>query len=180
MSITSKILIFLFILNLMSQNTTIFNFSKDTNKNSWMVVNDDVMGGISSSAIIINTNGNGVFSGSVSLENNGGFASVRHVVKGANLNAHSKFIIKVKGDGKKYQFRCKSRSNERHSYVFDFKTNGDWQEIEIPFSEMYPRFRGNNLNMSNYAGDMLAEIAFLIGNNKPENFKLEIDYINVQ
>lgn len=84
----------------MSQNTTIFNFSKDTNKNSWMVVNDDVMGGISSSAIVINTNGNGIFSGSVSLENNGGFASVRHVVKGANLNAHSKFIIKVKGDGK--------------------------------------------------------------------------------
>ncbi len=180
MSLTSKILIFLFILTLMSQNTTIFNFSKDTKKNSWIVVNDDVMGGISNSTITVNTNGYGVFRGSVSLENNGGFASVRHAVKGANLTAHSKFIIKIKGDGKKYQFRCKARSNERHSYVYDFKTNGDWQEIEIPFSEMYPRFRGNNLNMSNYAGDALSEVAFLIGNNKPENFKLEIDYINVQ
>lgn len=164
----------------MTQNTTIFNFSKDTKKNSWVVVNDVVMGGISQSNININNDGNGVFSGSVSLENNGGFASVRHLVKNAKLTAHSKFIIKVKGDGKPYQFRCKSNLNDRHSYVYEFKTTGDWQEIEIPFSKMYPRFRGNDLNMANYAGDTLTEVAFLIGNNKPENFKLEIDYINVQ
>lgn len=164
-------------LQLMSQ-TTVFKFSNDT-KNNWMVVNDGVMGGISKSKIEVGNNGIGVFSGTVRLENNGGFASVRHSVKKVDLSEKSKFIIKIKGDGKVYQFRCKSHLYDRQSYVFEFKTMGDWQEIEISFAEMHPRFRGYKLDMPNYEGETLAEVAFLIGNKKPENFKLEIDSINL-
>lgn len=179
MSFALKIIIFSIPFVMMSQNNSIFNFSQNAQKNSWTVVNDGVMGGVSNSSIKRNTDGHGVFSGTVRLENNGGFASVRHSLDKIKLSQYSKFIIKVKGDGKTYQFRCKSSSNDRHSYVYEFKTTGDWQEIEIPFSEMYPRFRGNNLNMPNYEGETLAEIAFLIGNKVKENFQLEIDYINV-
>jgi hypothetical protein len=161
----------------MSQ-TTVFKFSNDA-KNNWMVVNDGVMGGISKSKIEVDNNGIGVFSGTVRLENNGGFASVRHTVKKVDLSEKSKFIIIIKGDGKVYQFRCKSNLYDRQSYVFEFKTTGDWQEIEVPFAEMYPRYRGYKLDMPNYEGETLAEIAFLIGNKKPENFKLEIDSISV-
>lgn len=180
MSPSSKTLFFLISSILMSQNTTVFKFSKDTKKNDWMVVNDGVMGGISNSLIVVNASGNGVFSGTVKLENNGGFASVRHSVKNMNVSNHSKFILKVKGDSKFYQFRCKSNLYDRHSYVYEFKTNGEWQEIEISFSEMYPRFRGYRLDIPNYNGKDLEEIAFLIGNKKPETFQLEIAYINVQ
>jgi NADH dehydrogenase [ubiquinone] 1 alpha subcomplex assembly factor 1 len=44
----------------------------------WVVVNDGVMGGVSSSSVTDSADGV-VFSGSVSLDNNGGFASIRSV-----------------------------------------------------------------------------------------------------
>ena len=55
---------------------TLFDFSTATNAPAWQVVNDDVMGGVSTSRFSV-TNGVAVFRGEVSLENNGGFASVR-------------------------------------------------------------------------------------------------------
>ena len=55
----------------------IFDFNKEKNINSWIVVDDVVMGGVSSSRISISKDGNGVFSGHVSLDNNGGFSSIR-------------------------------------------------------------------------------------------------------
>lgn len=164
----------------MSQSSEIFKFSKTTEIKSWLVVNDGVMGGISKSTIQINNEGHGFFSGTVKLENNGGFASVRHTVKETNLNLGDKFVIKIKGDGKVYQFRCKSKLYDRQSYVYEFKTTGDWQILEILFLEMTPRFRGYNLDMPNYPGDSLAEVAFLIGNKVKESFTLEIDYVKVQ
>jgi len=176
-----KNIIFIILLPLqMISQTQLFKFSTDFKNNHWAIVNDGVMGGISNSSLQLNNEKNGAFSGTVKLENNGGFASVRHSVKNFEISKHSKFILKVKGDGKVYQFRCKSNLYDRHSYVYEFKTNGEWQEIEIPFSEMYPRFRGYRLDIPNYSGKDLEEIAFLIGNKKPENFQLEIAYINVQ
>ena len=52
----------------------IFDFSSDTDISSWRVIDDVVMGGESSGNFIINTEGNAVFYGKVSLENNGGFS----------------------------------------------------------------------------------------------------------
>ena len=45
----------------------------DTNRDNWLVVNDNVMGGISESNIRFSENNTLVFQGRVSLENNGGF-----------------------------------------------------------------------------------------------------------
>ena len=45
---------------------------------------------------------------------------------------------------------------------------------------MYPAFRGRKLNIENYQGEKMQEIAFLIGNKKNENFRLEIDKIEIQ
>ena len=44
---------------------------------NWNIVNDDVMGGISRSSLSMNDENNLIFSGYLSLENNGGFASSR-------------------------------------------------------------------------------------------------------
>ena len=41
---------------------------------NWNIVNDDVMGGISRSSLSMNDENNLIFSGYLSLENNGGFA----------------------------------------------------------------------------------------------------------
>jgi len=57
---------------------SIFDFNKNSKINDWITVDDNVMGGKSSSTFEINSDGHGVFKGSISLENNGGFCSVRY------------------------------------------------------------------------------------------------------
>ena len=88
-----------------------------------------------------------------------------------------KLIIKLKGNGEKYQFRVKTNDNDRHSYTTSFVTNGEWETIEIPFNQLEPAFRGRKLDMENYPGNQMEMIAFLIGNKKAEAFNLEIESV---
>lgn len=158
----------------------IFDFSQDSDLSNWNIVDDVVMGGRSNGSFSINDDGNAVFQGKVSLENNGGFSSVRYRFEQKELTNQTKVVVKLKGDGKRYQFRIKSEKYDRHSYIYYFDTTGDWQTIEIPLAEMYPSFRGMKLNMPNYPGKTMEEIAFLIANKKAEAFKLELDSINLK
>ena len=84
----------------------------------------------------------------------------------------------MKGDSKEYQFRIKNKL-DYYSYVAKFKTDVEWQTIIIPVIEMYPYFRGTKLKMNNFNHDYFQQIIFLIGNNKNEKFKLEIDSIEL-
>jgi hypothetical protein len=156
------------------------DFKEKSNIDYWNIVDDGVMGGLSSSQFSIDGNGNAVFSGFVTTENNGGFCSVQYNLKTMALSQKTVFIIRLKGDGKKYQFRVKSKSNDYYSYIYEFQTTTDWQNIEIPISDMYASFRGRTLNIPNYDGTSLAQLAFLISNKRDENFKLLIDKIEVK
>ncbi len=175
MAIIYSILIYLLMNTLM-----IFDFTKDARMQNWNVVDDAVMGGLSAGKMGVSTEGHGLFQGHVSLDNNGGFSSIRYNAGKINLQGHSKFVIAVQGDGKAYQFRVKAKGNEYFSYIFSFTTTGQWQTIEIPFSSMVPSFRGRSVDVPNFPGQSLEEIGFLIGNKKEEDFKLAIDYISVQ
>ncbi len=158
----------------------IFDFDKNSDLSQWTVLNDVVMGGRSSSSILVNAEGHGVFEGSVSLENNGGFASVRYQSELMEVGQYSECVIWLKGDGKNYQFRIKSKEQDSHSYIAKFKTTGEWQTLEINMGEMTPWFRGRRLDIPNYPGNTIASISFLIGNKKAEDFKLEIDRIKLR
>lgn len=158
----------------------IFDFTKDAGLQNWYVVNDSVMGGVSAGKMGVDSEGNGMFQGHVSLDNKGGFSSIRYTAGKQKLTGYSKFVIALKGDGKAYQFRVKTNSNEYYSYTATFNTNNNWQTIEIPFSSMAPSFRGRKLDMANFPGDSLEEIGFSIGNKKDESFQLTIDFISVQ
>ena len=157
----------------------IFDFNKNANITNWYIVDDVVMGGRSNSRLTVNRQGNGVFRGYVSLENNGGFSSVRYRFKKQNVDGYNKIVIYLKGDGKEYQVRLKENFRDYYSYVYKIKTTNDWQKIELDFDKMYPVYRGRRLNMDNYSGKYLQEIGFLIGNKKAEDFRLSIDKIEI-
>ena len=53
-----------------SQNLDLINPSKDIGIKNWTIVNDDVMGGISNSTVLINDKKHLIFKGYLSLENN--------------------------------------------------------------------------------------------------------------
>ncbi len=158
----------------------IYDFAIKSDINKWTVVDDAVMGGKSTSTFKINSNGHGEFKGTVSLKNNGGFSSIRYRFSKININKHAHIVLKICGDGKKYQLRIKTNSSDYYSYISYFSTSGDWQEIEIPLKDFYPTFRGRKLNKANFSDQSIEEIGFLIGNKKEESFKLMIDKIELK
>tara|TARA_R100001369_G_scaffold36196_1_gene61516 strand:- start:11569 stop:12102 length:534 start_codon:yes stop_codon:yes gene_type:complete len=171
-----NIILFILLLTTM-QTATIFQFNKKADISNWSVVDDVVMGGRSSGNFYLNNEGIGIFEGRVSLENNGGFSSVRYSFDEINTKKYSKIVIKIKGDGKSYQFRVKNKSADYYSYITSFKSSEDWETIELQLSDMVPAFRGRDLDMPNYDKESIEEVAFLIGNKKAETFKLEIESI---
>ena len=172
-----KPLILILLIAITMQTDTIFKFEKTSDITNWTVVNDAVMGGKSSGAFTLNETGHGVYTGHVSLENNGGFSSLRYRFNDISTEGFSKVILKIKGDGKNYQFRVKSKLSDKHSYIAFFSTSKTWEVIEISLADMYPAFRGRKLDIPNFDANSIEEVAFLIGNKTAEDFKLEIDSI---
>lgn len=152
----------------------LFNSKNQANLSQWQLVTDVVMGGKSQSRFLANKEGFAEFSGQVSLENNGGFASVKYHMEPMQVAAFSKMYIKVKGDGNRYQFRLKTSKKDTHSYISYFKTTGKWQTLEFQLADFYPTYRGRTLKLPNFPGKLLEEIGFLIANKKTQDFKLEI------
>lgn len=178
LSFLAFILIFLVNFSLNAQN--IFDFSNNLTLKNWNIVNDDVMGGVSSSSLTINNSGHGVFSGKISLDNNGGFASVRYNLNKINVTKDKTINILLKGDKKIYQLRIKENHYDYHSYVHNFTTSGKWEVISINFSDMYPSYRGRKLNAHNFSGNEIKQLSILISNSVEEKFSLLIDKFYVQ
>lgn len=157
----------------------IFDFKNTDEIKNWQIVNDGVMGGLSESEIVFRNNLI-IFKGIVSLENNGGFASIRTLPRSYELDGYNGILLRVKGDGKKYQFRI--RTNDRFdgiSYRYKFETQPNtWTIVSVPFHECVPVFRGRILeNLKALQPEKIQQIGFLISNKKAEKFQLEIDWI---
>jgi hypothetical protein len=175
-----SLIIWTIFLSSLISNPLIFDFNKKSDIQNWRIVDDVVMGGRSSGNFRLNAEGHGVFEGEISLENNGGFSSVRFGFEKILIKDNTKINIKLRGDGKNYQFRIKSNTGDYYSFVSPFSTSGEWQEIEIPLKDMYPSFRGRRLDISNFSSDSFEELTFLIGNEKNEKFELVIDKIDLK
>ncbi|WP_276391162.1 CIA30 family protein [Eudoraea chungangensis] len=161
----------------MTKTHVLADFSKDSSLSNWKIVNDGVMGGLSKSKIDLTKEGYARFKGSISLDNNGGFAMVQYTFDEINIKPFNRLKIILKGDTKSYQFRIKSKKEEYYAYVYPIQTSGKWESIEINLSEMYPAFRGRKLNIPNFSEPTLEQFSILIGNKKKEDFELQIDKI---
>ena len=177
-----KYLLILFTLSLSNEANMkeIYAFTKLSKVSEWRIVNDEVMGGISESSIACTAAGHGLFSGHVSMENNGGFASIQLNTRIQLAKEQKYIVLRIKGDGKAYEFRMKSEISQYESYVHSFATSGEWQTIKLPISEFYPQFRGRRLNSPNFNFNTIEQVSFLIANKQEEDFKLWIDRIDIE
>ena len=146
---TNYIYTILIISHLITMQTNKINIL-DNDRNNWLVVNDNVMGGVSESNIRFSENNTLIFQGRVSIENNGGFASFRYNTKNLKVNKDQKIKMVVIGDSKEYQIRIKPSQNIRYTYSKTFKTTNSKQIIEIPLNEFTAQYRGYKLNMENF------------------------------
>ncbi|WGK63930.1 CIA30 family protein [Croceiramulus getboli] len=176
-----KVFTLLFILTLMgSAIQLLYDFNASSDIKDWNIVNDTVMGGRSNSDISLTSDGHALFEGHVSLANNGGFCSIQYDVAPTAVKDNKHVVIRLKGDGKDYQFRIKGDRDTYYSYIATFATSGQWEEISIPLASMEPSFRGRKLDLPNFNGDQIEQIVFLIGNKKEQDFTLLIDRLELR
>jgi Complex I intermediate-associated protein 30 (CIA30) len=129
----------------------LFDFTQpDTNiQATWGAVDDVVMGGVSESGIRL-ANGYALFSGNVSTDNSGGFASVRtrNFEPSFNLSNYRGIELRVKGDGQRYKLFVRTEAKwDGVGYAYSFDTIADeWMTIQVPFQDLVPIFRAKTVN----------------------------------
>jgi monofunctional biosynthetic peptidoglycan transglycosylase len=158
----------------------LFDFQVPPNSPAWQIVNDDVMGGVSKSRFQILTDGGAVFSGLVSLENNGGFASVRSSTALHDLTGCDCFIIRLRGDGHRYKFTVRTEAGfDTPLYQCPFVTkHGEWEEHLLAFKDFVPTFRGRILTgVPPLNPAKVTSVGFLISDRQEGPFKLEVAWI---
>lgn len=106
---------------------------------TWTTVNDPVMGGRSTSTVAFGDGGL-VFSGTISLENNGGFASARGPVDpeiGRRATGATSLGVRARGDGKTYLLKVET--GQPWSYIQRFATEaGVLRTYDLPVGGFQP------------------------------------------
>jgi monofunctional biosynthetic peptidoglycan transglycosylase len=159
----------------------VYDFQNTTNTAAWQVVNDDVMGGVSTSSFRL-TNGVALFQGKVSLENNGGFASVRSLPGPHDLAGSEAFFIRVRGDGHSYKLTARTGPDfDSAIYQSVFTTKkGEWEEHRLPFKQFIPTYRGRVLTGEPPLDPAhVTSLGFLISDKQDGPFQLEVAWIKV-
>jgi len=158
----------------------LIDFNDADESGTWWIVNDGVMGGLSQSEFKLTGEGTAIFQGNVSLENFGGFSSIRTNPRSFELENHQGLLVRVKGDGKKYQLRLYHDNRfDDIAYRTYFQTQpATWLTIRAPFSEFVPVFRGRIMNnVSPISPEKIKAIGFMISDKQAGPFQLEIDSI---
>ena len=140
----------------------------------WRSVNDGVMGGISFCSMV-RVDDMLRFEGELSLENNGGFASVRRLVD-LEISAAVGVRLKLRGDGREYQFRLRTHDRlDGIAWRAKFQTTGDWQTVNFEFKEFEPVFRGRLLaDAGPLIPGEIRQIGLMLADKQPGRFRLDI------
>ena len=160
----------------------IADFTDNSVRAKWGVTNDGVMGGISTSQVSVSENNFLIFSGEVSLENNGGFASLRSPVDDFDFSDCKGFVIRIKGDGKLYSMSFRqTKYFTGYNYNLRFGTEkNNWQVIKLPFKDFKLKYYGREVDNYNPPNtEEIKQLSILISDKQQGPFKLEIEWIKL-
>lgn len=174
--------VILILLTIVTFGSLNIDFGIDDNR-KWYVVNDRVMGGRSFGDL--ETTKNSIkFSGEVSLENNGGFSSIRSPYQKTNLSDFSKVIIRYRATGRDFSFQL-----QKHEawYLPNFKlllpnTADKWEEVTFKIMD-FKKYRVGRYTGESIGSEDLSSIIRMgiITEEKREGpFEIEVDYIRFQ
>ena len=163
-----------------TETLEILDFADAADEEAWQTIDDVVMGGVSRSTFRVEPGGIGVFEGVVSLEQGGGFASVRSRPAQVDLGGYDGLEVRTRGDGKRYRFRLRTGPNlQGVAYQVSFETEaGVWQSTRFGFEMFRPTFRGREvpeappLDVSS-----ITSFGWLIAEEQAGPFRLEIDRV---
>jgi len=174
------LLLLLMSTNIINAQTLIYDFLTPETSGKWYIVNDGVMGGVSNSEITFNDDNTLTFSGNLSPDNYGGFASIRSFIKPDTDQEFNGVIIRMKGDGNTYSLRFRT-NNSFDSYAHQGKVStikDEWQEFKIAFNEFEATYRGRKLrNKEALSSKNIAQIGIMVADKQFGAFTTDIDWI---
>lgn len=161
----------------------VFNFNTPESGRIWVSVNDNVMGGISEGKFKITQDKTLFFYGSLSLANNGGFASIRCLPTQLGLKKNDSIYFQVKGDGREYTMNL--YTNKRltaFSYRQSFQTkNNEWVEISLPLEKFSATSFGKVIPKAELINPTdIESLGFMLGDKKPGTFQVEFKEIKAK
>jgi NADH dehydrogenase [ubiquinone] 1 alpha subcomplex assembly factor 1 len=148
----------------------------------WQAVNDGVMGGLSDGRFRLTERQTMEFYGTLSLENNGGFASVRSRPRTLGLLTGDTLVTRVRGDGREYQLNLYLTARRTaFSYRAPLRTrSGKWIEVAVPLDRFEATSFGKVLPGEGPVDPQrVTSIGFLLAEKKPGPFALEVAWIKV-
>jgi len=158
----------------------LLNFKKEKDI-EMAIVDDGVMGGLSKGSMKRSEDGSLLFSGNLSLENNGGFSSLRINVEKWDLSKWKGLELRVKGDGRTFNLRLTTDERFRRSPVSfqaGFPTKKDeWTTVRIPFADLKAGWRGMKLKTA-FDPSKIEGVGIILSDKNPGDFKLEIKSIS--
>ena len=161
----------------------LFDFTGADAAKEWQSVNDGVMGGVSEGKFKITDKQTMEFFGTLSLENNGGFASVRTRAKKLGLEKGDTIVARVRGDGREYSLNLYlNKPLIAFSYRATVQTKKDeWIEVKVPLDKFEATSFGRVVKD---AGAVKPEevnaIGFMLSDKKAGPFKMEVEWIKVE
>ena len=161
---------------------TLFDFTGPEAAQQWQAVNDGVMGGVSDGRFRITPESTLEFFGTLSLENNGGFASVRTKSADLDIKAGDDLVIRVKGDGREYVLNLYTKSRRMaFSYRAPLPTvKNEWAEVAVPLEDFIPTSFGNRVQgMGPVEPDEITSIGFMLSDKKAGPFKMKVEWVKV-
>ena len=153
----------------------LLDFTNPLTTNALRVVNDNVMGGVSKSRFTYAPEGI-VFEGDVSLENGGGFASVRsHILIPECTSALN---VTIRGDEKQVKLVLRTDNASRSPLnQADFTTTRDWQTHRFDSRDFKASFRGRAVNAPELVFSSVIEIGILLANQQAGPFRIQLKNI---
>ena len=149
----------------------------------WRAIDDRVMGGVSRSRLRFNAEGHATFEGEVSLEQNGGFASVRSGPALPGVPGATECVIEARGDGKHYKL-CLFIVDafDATSYQAELSPPAhDWSVISLPVAAFGASLRGRQLPHApalSTAG--IRQVGLMIAGRQAGRFALDIRTIRFE
>lgn len=125
----------------------LFDFTDPHAVDAWRAIDDRVMGGISRSRLRHDLAGHAVFEGEVSLDQNGGFASVRSIPDERGQLGATTCLIEVRGGGKQFKLSVLTDDGfDSMNYQAGFAPDThDWQTIRLPLAAFHASLRGRDV-----------------------------------